>query len=107
MSNIIPINKENKGGFLGAYIEAQNNQRIPEEVYFVAGVILTVGLPETFFGIYGGLIPFVVFGSSLMIGAGLGWAFDYYKPSYQTLSLCQGNAPRVTARKNDTTKKAA
>lgn len=107
MNNIIKIDRENKNGFLGAYIEAQNNQRIPEEVYFVAGVVLTVGLPEIFLTIYGGLIPFIVFASSLAAGAGLGSAFNHYRSPYQSLSLGRGTAPRADASRNDTTRKAA
>lgn len=110
MSNIVTFNKYNKGNkgsFLGAYINAQNNQRIPEEVIFVAGVILTVGLPEIFLSVYGGLIPLIVFASSLLMGVGLGLVTDYYKTPYQTLSLSKGTVLQVPANRNDTTKKAA
>lgn len=107
MNNIIRIDRENKDGFLGDYIEAQNNRRIPEEVYFVAGVIFTVGLPEIFFVIYGGLIPFVVFASGLTVGAMLGWAFDRLKAPRQSLSIWKGGAPRVHTGRGDTTKRAA
>lgn len=107
MNNIIKIHRENMDGFLGAYIEAQNNQRIPEEVRFAAGVILTVGLPEIFFTIYGGLIPLIVFAGIFTVGVGLGGVFEQHKAPYQTLSLWKGPAPRVPARRNDTTKKAA
>lgn len=110
MSNVISINKNSegdKGSFLGAYIEAQNNQHIPEEVFFVAGVILTVGLPEFLLSVYGGLIPFIVFASSLLAGIGLGLATDYYKTPYQTLSLSKGTESQVSTSRNDTTRKAA
>lgn len=107
MSNIVSINRDNEVSFLGAYIEAQNNQRIPEEVFFVAGVILTVGLPESFLVIYGGLIPFIVFASSLLAGAGLGLAIDYYKSPYQTLSLSKEAGSQSPTRKDDTTRIAA
>jgi hypothetical protein len=107
MNNIINLNRENRNGFLGGYVEAQNNRFIPEELYFVAGVILTVGLPEIFFTIYGGLIPFIVFGSIATAGAGLGWAFNRYRAPYQSLSLRKGPAPNVHASRNDRTKKAA
>lgn len=107
MNNIIKLNRENQSGFLSRYLEAQNNRFIPEELYFVAGVILTVGLPEIFFTIYGGLIPFIVFGSIATVGVGLGWAFDRYRAPYQSLSLRKGSAPTVHTSRNDTTKKAA
>ncbi len=109
MSNVISINKGNKrsNDFLGAYIEAQNNQRIPEEVFFAAGAILTVGLPEFIFSIYGGLIPFFVFASSLVAGVGLGLANYYYKSPYQTLSLSDRSGLQVPPGKKGTTKKAA
>lgn len=110
MTNVAPINRNNKDNndiFLGAYIEAQKNQRIPEEVYFAAGAILTVGLPEIFFIVYGGLIPFFVFASSLLVGAGLGVAKYRYGSSYQTLSLGIGPASQAPPSRRDTTKKAA
>jgi hypothetical protein len=111
MTNIVSINKDSKqrssDNFLGAYIDAQNNQRIPEEVIFVAGVILTLGLPEFFLSIYGGLIPLIVFASSLLVGSGLGVAINYYKLPYQTLSLNEEAESQVPASKNDTKKKAA
>ena len=110
MSKSVSISKENKSRkdcFLGAYIEAQNNQRIPEEVYFVAGAILTVGLPEFFFSFYGGLIPFFVFATSLLAGVGLGLATYYYELLYQPLLLNIGTVSQVPPSKKNTTKKAA
>ena len=109
MSNVISINKGNKrsNDFLGAYIEAQNNRRIPEEIFFVAGAILTVGLPEFIFSIYGGLIPFFVFASSLLVGAGSGLANYYYRSPYLTLSLSDRAGLQVPPGKKDTTDKAA
>lgn len=110
MRNIVSINNDNKSDndvFLGAYIEAQKNQRIPEEVYFVAGAILTVGLPEIFFIFYGGLIPFFVFASSLLVGIGLGVTKYYYGSPYQTLSLARGTVSQAPPSEQDTTRKAA
>jgi hypothetical protein len=110
MSNVASINKGNKGSkdsFLAAYIEAQNNQRIPEEVFFVAGAILTVGLPEFFFSFYGGLIPFFVLAISLLVGAGLGVATYYYRSPYQTLALSKGAVAQAPPSRKGTTKKAA
>ena len=110
MNNVVTINKNNKGSnasFLSAYIEAQNNQRIPDEVFFVAGAILTVGLPEFFFSFYGGLILFFVFAGMLLVGAGLGVAAYYYRSSYQTLTLSRGTVSQVPPSAQDTTKKAA
>lgn len=109
MNNVVSINKDNNGSrdLFGAYIKAQNNQRIPEEVFFVAGVILTVGLPELFFSIYGGLVPFIVFASTMLVGAGLGLATNYYKSPYQTLSLSKEPVPQFPTSKKGTTKKAA
>ena len=107
MSKIVSINKCNRGDFLGTYIEAQNNQRIPDEVFFVAGAILTVGLPAFFFSVDGGLIPFFLFVSSLLVGIGLGLANYYYRLPYQTLSLSKGIVPQAPPSKQDTTEKAA
>jgi hypothetical protein len=104
MSNLISINK---GSFLGDYIDAQNNQRIPEEVFFVAGVILTVGLPGYFNSVYAGLIPFLVFASTFLIGAGLGLAAYFYTLPYQIISLDKEAMPEASTSKSDTTKKAA
>ena len=110
MSNIISINKSTEGlnvNVLSAYIDAQYNQRIPEEVFFVAGAILTVVLPELFFSIYGGLIPFFVFASSLIGGVGLGLAKYNDKSPYQTLSLSNQTVSQVQPRKENTRKEAA
>ena len=109
MGNIVSITKATRGcndSFLGSYIEAQNKQGILEEVFFVAGVILTVGLPEFFFIFYGGLIPFFVLAGSLLAGAGLGFAIYTFRSPYQTLSLSNGILPQVTPSKPDA-KKAA
>lgn len=110
MSNVVLTFKDHKVSnhdFLGAYIEAQNNQRIPDEVVFVAGAILTVGLPEFFFSFYGGLIPFFVLAGSVLAGAGLGVVTYYHKPPYLTLSLGKGIVLQRPPNKKDTTGRAA
>jgi len=110
MGDVVSINRQHQGStynFMGAYIKAQKNQRIPEEVTFVAGVILTVGLPEYFLSVYGGLIAFIVFAVSLIVGVGLGVALDYYKLPNQLLSLRKQVVSHAPTNENDNTKKAA
>lgn len=109
MNNVVSFNKDKNGSrdLFGAYIRAQNNQRIPEEVFFAAGVILTVGLPELFFSIYGGLLPFIVFASTMLVGVGLGLAINNYKSPYQTLSLSKEPVTQSPTSRKGTTKKAA
>jgi hypothetical protein len=110
MSNVVSIDKHSTGhgdSFLGEYIESQNNQRIPEVVFFVAGAILTIGLPELYFSIYGGLIPFFVFAGCLLSGAGLGVGVYRFRSPYQILAINGRTVSQVTPSKEDTTKKAA
>jgi hypothetical protein len=110
MSNVASIDdghRNRKGGFLGSYIKAQNDQRIPEEVFFVAGVILTVGLPELVLSIYGGLTPFIVLASTLLAGGGLGLVAYCYKLPHQTMWLDTEAISRVPMSESDMTKKAA
>lgn len=97
-----------KDSFLSAYIKAQNNQRIPDEVFFVAGAILTVGLPELFFSFYGGFVLFLLLAGSLLVGAVVGVATYYYRSPFQTLSLKKATTIlEVPPNRKDTTRKAA
>jgi hypothetical protein len=90
MSKVVTIYSRR---FLGTYYYAQSVERIPEQLLFVAGVILTVALPQIIFAAYGGIIPLIAFACCASIGSSLGW-FMYRQMPFQVPSFfAERNAP--------------
>lgn len=102
MKNVISINR-NK--LLGAYIDAQNKERIPEDAYFYAGVFLWVLLPQLTLFLYGGITPLIIFAACALGGSLLGVA-KYYSPSAPPSIAGTVTKARVPPRQDSSRKRA-
>lgn len=69
----------NTGAKTSTDVEGEHRLFNRENGAAIGVAALVVALPETSFGLYGALIPMVVFGASVLIGAGIGWAVYYLK----------------------------
>lgn len=78
----------NKGRFLGSYSEAQNSERIPDAVYFVTGVMVSMVVPQIIYSVYGGFVPLIAFVCSSLTGFFLGLAV--YRFSANRIISCVG-----------------
>lgn len=74
MKGVVSINGRK---FLGSYIDARNNERIPDEVFFGTGAFLTVVLPQLICSAYG-LLPITVFAGTALAGS-LWGAANYFR----------------------------
>lgn len=105
MNKVVSINI-NRKRLLGAYY-AQNNNRIPEDAFFFTGVILSMGLPEGFYSVYGGLVPFMMFAGSALVGSIWGVARYRRSPAHNIPCINTGTMPRAPQSKDTNQKKAA
>lgn len=104
MSKVESINSRK---VLGAYCDAQNNERLPEEAFFVTGVILTVVCPQIIFYSYGGIIPLIALSGSALVGTLLGLSM-HRQSAYRVISTIRtGNIPQAPTNEDRTTRKAA
>jgi hypothetical protein len=88
MNKVVSINRKgsiNRKRLLGAYIDAQKTERIPEEAVFFTGVFLSAVLPQLTLSAYGGLVPLIAFVSVALVGSIWGWAI-YLKSPYRLIS---------------------
>jgi hypothetical protein len=104
MNNMVPINSKK---FLGAYSDAQNSERIPDEAVFFTGVIFFVVLPQIINIVYGGFIPLVVFAGSALVGSILGLVMYNRFPYRMPTCLRSGNVPQAPPSEGVAKKKAA
>jgi hypothetical protein len=93
--------------FPGAYIYARKNERIPETVLFMAGVFLTVALPQIICTAYGGIIPFIAFATTASAGSILGLVMYWQTPDRIASFVGTRNAPRTAASEEVAEDKAA
>jgi hypothetical protein len=104
MDKVVSINNRR---FLGAYCEAQNSERIPEEAFFFTGVILTVVLPEIIYCAYGGPVSPILFTGCALAGTLLGVA-KYHQLLHQLISSVRTRTvPQAPPSGGITLKKAA
>jgi hypothetical protein len=104
MNKVVPLNNKK---FLGAYLYAQNSERIPEDSLFVIGVILSEVLPATIYSAYGGPVPPVVLAGSALAGLIWGLARYYNNSSWGTSRADTGTMPQAPPSENNSLKKAA
>ena len=102
MNNVISINR-NK--LLGKYINAWNNELIPEDAYFCAGVFLWMLLPQSTFFLYGSFPPLIAFAACALAGSLLGVAM--YRSPYAPPSCVETvTKARVPPRQDSSRKRA-
>lgn len=94
MDNVVSINRVK---VLGAYIDAQNGELIPEDAYFYAGVLLSVVLPQFTFFVYGGPLPLLAFAVIVLAGSIYGLA-RYRSPYRFPSCVDRGTEARVPPR---------
>ncbi|HEX8473046.1 MAG TPA: hypothetical protein VF666_03370 [Pyrinomonadaceae bacterium] len=92
--------------FLGAYLDAQISERIPDEVFFFTGVIFTVVLPQTIYCAYGGIVSPMMFAANALVGSLLGWAMHRQSPNPIPSCVRTGTMPQAPPSE-DTTKRDA
>jgi hypothetical protein len=102
MDNAVSINSKK---ILGAYIDAQSGDLIPEDAYFCAGVFLSMLLPEFAFVTYGGLVPLVTFAACAVAGSVYGLA-RYRSANRHLPCVVVGTEARVPPRKDVSRKRA-
>lgn len=97
----------NRGKFLGSYCDDARKERIPDQVYFAAGVLLSLGLSQFIFGVYGGATVVTAFAGSA--AAGVVWGLvKYLRGPYQFPPVAgNGFAARRTPGKVRALKNAA
>jgi hypothetical protein len=102
MNNVVSINRHK---LLGKYIDAWNNEFIPKDAYFFAGVFLWILLPQLTFVLYGGFSPLIAFAASALAGSILGVV--RYRSPY-TPPSCVGTVTkaRVPPRQDSSRKRA-
>jgi hypothetical protein len=101
MEKVVSINA---GQFLGSYRDTQNNKQfIPEDSLFVAGVLLSMVLPELIYIAYGGFLPLIAFAGSAVAGSTWGVAMYYKSPertiSYASTGIGPKSLPGESTRK--------
>ena len=85
----------NEGKFLGSYAEAGSKEWIPDGIYFAAGVVITVALPQLFYSVYGGIVPLVAFLGSSLAGLTLGLIIRRLAPYTITSCVGMGTVPQA------------
>jgi hypothetical protein len=66
MTNLVKLNDKK---FLGSYIETQQQQRIPDGLFFFTGVVLTVALPQIICAASGGAILTAALAGTVVAGS--------------------------------------
>jgi hypothetical protein len=92
MGKVVSINK---GRFLGSYSEAENSQRIPDAVYFVAGVLVSMVYPQIIYSVYGGFVPLIAFVCSALTGFVLGVVVYRFSPHRIISCVNTGTVPQA------------
>jgi hypothetical protein len=92
--------------FLGGYISALEGERINEAVLFIAGVFLTVALPQIICTAYGGIIPFIAFASTASAGSLLGWIMYRHAPYGVVSCVVERNTPHAPSTEKAEDEKA-
>jgi hypothetical protein len=85
----------NKGRFLGSYSDAQKSERIPDAVYFVTGVMLSIVLPQMIYSVYGGFVPLIAFVSSTLTGFFLGLVVYRLSPERRISCVATATVPQA------------
>jgi VIT1/CCC1 family predicted Fe2+/Mn2+ transporter len=108
MNNVVSINKRrsNERKFLDAYSDAQTKERIPDDAFFVAGVILSMILPEGIYSFYGGIVPLAAFVATALAGTILGVTM-YYTAAFSFISYFSKSTVLQSPPSRDTMKKKA
>lgn len=84
------------GSGLGGLLYAQDDQRIPDEAFFFAGVLCPIVLPQIgIYLAYGGLVPLIPFVGVTLTGVVWGLANYYLSRGRELQLLDTGTAPRV------------
>ena len=85
----------NKGRFLGSYSEAQDSERIPDAVYFVTGVLVSMVLPQIIYSVYGGFVPLIAFACSTFAGVFLGLVVYRFSTNRSISCVGTGTVPQA------------
>jgi hypothetical protein len=108
MSNVVSINEKrsNERKVLGTYCARQNRERIPDEALFVAGVIVSLVVPEAIYCAYGGPVPLAAFVGSALTGTIVGLMM-YYTTAFKVISCFSKRTMTQAPPNRDTTQKKA
>ena len=104
MNKVVPINR---GMYLSGYCDAQNIERIPDDILFGAGVISTVVLPQIIMSIYGGIITLVALTMVALVGSITGLVVYRHLPYQIPHCVNAETAAQSPPREDNTVKKAA
>jgi hypothetical protein len=103
MAKVTSINRDT---YLHAYCESQNIERIPEGLRFAVGVLLSIGLPQLTFGIYGGRASVFTFAAYGSVGCLWGLGRYFLQPD-QFLSITAKEGTRQSPPREDNRLKPA
>ena len=102
--NVVSINSYK---VLGMYLNALERERIPEEVYFVVGVIFSLVLPQFIYSLYGGFPAVAAFAASGLAGLALGFAKYRRSPYWPNSFFGLEAVPRTPRSEGGSLRKAA
>ncbi len=102
--NVVSINRNKVPG---TYLNARERKIIPEEAYFVGGVIFSLVLPQFIYSLYGGFLVTSAFAGSGLAGLILGFVMYNHSPYRPSSIFSLGAVPGAPKTEGKSLGKAA